>query len=266
MSGVANATLEGWAVPTLRSSKLDHTYVVSSCGLRWDCRGQGVGGKLLRSGTGNSAIANCLSQTNSGAAIQYGVTGVCHQRANRILYPAGVTVAGCQGYPKSVFTWGIYGLFPWPERNKCYIATTSTLNTRQVGADAMTKIGVYNETVSKIPAEFDKSGDAEACRLAELHALVELTLDQPLEKPTFDVLADNQKRLQVAQADLADRFKAGQLRSEDYMSEFAKLMEMSLEANRLILGEDRFKLMFGDTSAEGLIDPETFLREHRDGR
>src|SRR5229473_4466627 len=85
MAGVSSATLEGWAIPALYASFFDHTYVVSSCGLRWGCHGRSTGGNLLRGRVGNSIIADCLAQPTGLAGIKYGITGVCHQIANRIL-------------------------------------------------------------------------------------------------------------------------------------------------------------------------------------
>lgn len=43
------------------------------------------------------------------AGILYGVNGVCHQAANRILYPAGVTVCKAAGYAVSSYAYGDYG-------------------------------------------------------------------------------------------------------------------------------------------------------------
>src|ERR1700730_15115091 len=124
MAGVSSATLEAWAIPLVAASFFDHTYAISSCGLRWGCRGRSVGGTLLRSRTGSSAIADCLAQPNGEAGIRYARTGVCHQITNRILHSAGITVAGCGGYITSVAGWGEYGLLPWPELQACYSSGT----------------------------------------------------------------------------------------------------------------------------------------------
>lgn len=109
----------------------DHTYVTSSAGHVWACFGRSVGGTPICGGTGNVDLADCLSNPQSRAGIVYGVTGVCHQTANRILYPAGQTVSSARGYRWSVFTYGIYGkdlaarnnycpiYHPWPELTAC---------------------------------------------------------------------------------------------------------------------------------------------------
>jgi hypothetical protein len=76
----------------------DHTYVTSSVGHVWPCFGRSAGGLAICSGAGNVERADCLSNPRAEAGIVYGVTGVCHQTANRILYPAGKTVSAARGY------------------------------------------------------------------------------------------------------------------------------------------------------------------------
>jgi hypothetical protein len=110
---------------------LDHTYVVSSLGDRWPCWGRDQGGTEICSGTGSVAQAQCLSEPESHAGIQYGMTGVCHQTANRILSPARVTVAKASGARQSFLLYGVWGVhawtrrhyhpdrFPWPELRTC---------------------------------------------------------------------------------------------------------------------------------------------------
>lgn len=113
-------TLDGFALSTL-VGMADHTYVKSSNGHVWPCWGRHSGGICICTGTGNTNQADCLSQPNSQAGISYGVTGVCHQTANRILYPSGQTVSSARGYRGSFFAWGTYGLgpFPWIELHTC---------------------------------------------------------------------------------------------------------------------------------------------------
>jgi hypothetical protein len=124
-------TLTGFAINIVAFPIWDHTFVNSSHGHLWGCWGRSAGGKQICSGTGNCDQADCLSQPNSQAGITYGVTGVCHQTANRILFPALQTVSGARGYRASVFVWGVYGKdsaagqhfspanFPWPELADC---------------------------------------------------------------------------------------------------------------------------------------------------
>lgn len=127
---MATGTLTGFGL-RMQGLPADHTYVESSDGHVWPCWGRSAGGKNICVGTGNTTQADCLSQPNSQAGIQYLGTGVCHQTANRILHPAGVFVSSARGYRASVFAFGTYGrdlatgqlysplIFPWPELQTC---------------------------------------------------------------------------------------------------------------------------------------------------
>lgn len=127
---MAIGTLSGYALKMV-SLPADHTYVESSAGHVWPCWGRSAGGHLVCQGPGNVDQADCLSQPSSQAGIVYAVTGVCHQTANRILFPATLFVSGAARYRMSVFTWGVYGrdratgrLYspssnPWPELTTC---------------------------------------------------------------------------------------------------------------------------------------------------
>src|SRR5262245_38770350 len=79
----------------------DHTYVTSSVGDRWGCKGRERGGRIICRGSGDLTFARCLACPDGRAVTTYGVTGVCHQIANRILYPAGILVDRASGYNRS---------------------------------------------------------------------------------------------------------------------------------------------------------------------
>ena len=96
------ATLKGNSIPALSSSslprqqpggRLDHTYVTSEDNYGpWGCFGRSLEGTQFPLAQGNSACADCLSKPSNllatpplYAGLRYGVTGVCHQAANRIL-------------------------------------------------------------------------------------------------------------------------------------------------------------------------------------
>lgn len=112
----------------------DHTYVGSNVGHLWPCWGRSAGGSIVCTGNGNVDQSDCLSQPRSQAGIRYLLTGVCHQTANRILWPAGMTVNAARGARGSVFAWGSYGRdpatgaafsprsSPWPELSLCLLS------------------------------------------------------------------------------------------------------------------------------------------------
>jgi hypothetical protein len=265
MAGVPSATLEGWAV-SMAGTPWDHTYVVSSCGLRWPCWGRSAGGGTVSSGTGSSIIADCLSQPNSEAGLRYGVTGVCHQTANRILHPAGqITVASCRGYGLSTFTYGVYGLGGWPQLVTCYRGGTmpkssASRRKRSTRGKAVPGAGAYHRAVSAAHAA---SASEEARRLAELAALVEMALGEPLDRSTFDALAAIQAGLWRTRTDLSASLEAGAMTSQTYWARLNSALQSAMDQSRSLLGEKRFQAIFGDAGRhpEGLVHRETFLAQ-----
>lgn len=89
----------------------DHTYVKCSTGnVAWGCFGGKTGGYPLRQGNGSTKRSARIAGPNeTGNLSCYLINGVCHQAANRILFPAGITVTGASGYSISRSMFGIYG-------------------------------------------------------------------------------------------------------------------------------------------------------------
>jgi hypothetical protein len=94
----------------------DHTYVECIGGKTWSCWGGRTGGVELRRGTGSTRRADAIAEPNERSGIKcYLINGVCHQAANRMLLPAGITVNGARGYPLSQALFGPYGrVWHWP--------------------------------------------------------------------------------------------------------------------------------------------------------
>ena len=105
-------TLIAWHYPTkLFLNLADHTYVTCSNGaVRWGCWGGKTGGAALRQRVGSTKRADKIAEPDERAGITcYLINGVCHQAANRILYPAHITVRGARGYYVSESLYGTYG-------------------------------------------------------------------------------------------------------------------------------------------------------------
>jgi hypothetical protein len=89
----------------------DHTYVECGTGGKgWSCWGGKTGGAELCRGVGSTERADDIAGSDGRGGITcYLVNGVCHQAANRILLPAGITVRGARGYEVSEALFGTYG-------------------------------------------------------------------------------------------------------------------------------------------------------------
>lgn len=122
-------TFTGYAIPAQMANAVDHTYVELNPGVAYGCHGRSSGGHPICSGQGNVEQGACLSSPTGTAGIAYGMEGVCHQAANRILWPARLTVSSARGARGSLFAWGLYGRdslrlyspasHPWPELMAC---------------------------------------------------------------------------------------------------------------------------------------------------
>ncbi len=105
-------TLVAMRYPTAAFANLaDHTYVQCGTGGKaWGCWGGKSGGSVLRQGSGSTNRADAIAESDERAGITcYLINGVCHQAANRILFPARVTVRGARGYSVSESLYGPYG-------------------------------------------------------------------------------------------------------------------------------------------------------------
>lgn len=114
-------TLVAMHYPTkLFANLADHTYVrCGTGGAAWSCWGGKSGGTELRRGMGSTKQADAIAEPNERARIScYLINGVCHQAANRILFPAGITVQGARGYEVSEALFGAYGR-PWGPFGTC---------------------------------------------------------------------------------------------------------------------------------------------------
>lgn len=91
----------------------DHTYVECGTGkVGWSCWGGKNGGEELAGarGTGSTNQANAIAGADEKGGITcYAINGVCHQAANRILWPARVLVSAARGYWVSSSLYGTYG-------------------------------------------------------------------------------------------------------------------------------------------------------------
>lgn len=95
----------------LSAYQADHTYVKCGTGNKaWGCFGGKTGGTEVRRGEGSTKRADMIAESDERADITcYLINGVCHQAANRILFPAEILVRGVRGYSVSEALYGPYG-------------------------------------------------------------------------------------------------------------------------------------------------------------
>jgi hypothetical protein len=140
--------LQGWTRPIVGGlgAFADHTQV--NCtgvpGKVWPCWGVPPKGAVCCAGNGSTAQADCISTPASKSGIVYAFTGVCHQTADRILFPARVIVNRARGFPVSAAIYGVYGLNIGVVRNRIFRVTR-----RQVGwLAAIAAVAAFNRLVA----------------------------------------------------------------------------------------------------------------------
>ena len=256
---MASAVLSGYAVPALRVRWWDHTYVKSSDGYSWGCFGRDTAGMLLADAVSDSAVADCLAKPiqlpTIYAGIRYGLTGVCHQAANRILYVSGITVAKARGYGFSVATWGTYGRGIWPERDQCLKLAAA------VQTPALPK-GDEPDMPSKIPPFI--SGDNRNTRRAELQALVDSSLGPSYDRNKIAIIADLQEQLHQEQDKLVNQLDRQFINRRQYLEQFNAMLHRIYSQSEKVLGSQDFEKLFGAplNQIEHMIDPDVFLSTH----
>jgi hypothetical protein len=93
-------------------------------------------GKKVCTGSGEVSQATCMGKPKrtthlkipSSAGVVYGINGVCHMIANRVLYHTGKTVSGAKGYWLSCSHYGTYGTLVPPEAYLVSPAAAASVN------------------------------------------------------------------------------------------------------------------------------------------
>jgi hypothetical protein len=288
MPGDVSAFIEGFAVPVIsfrlghRTLKIgDHTYVVSSCGYSWECFGQVSNGTQIAADFGNSFVAECLSLPRGTsivfgvpiyAGIHYGITGVCHQASNRILFPAGrALVSKARGYGASQAMFGRYGIggrAAWAQLPNCLsLDPNSTLSADMLAKTVESIASQNSRTRSDLhmmtnpneptapPPESEEDSYEEMVefynsRLGSDH----------LSHSQLASLFGIQSELRQRQSELVELLKQHEITKEKYMFEVNNALESSMRRNREVLGERDYTLAFDER--EGVlspIDPAIFI-------
>lgn len=237
----------------------DHTYVTSDQGHAWGCFGRTAGGQTICSGNGSEKVADCLSKPNGEAGLRYLVTGVCHQAANRILYPAGgILVDKATGYRLSVFAFTTYGLGSWPEKQRCMPPTgTATGSTLAIppssgpGGPIMSKLEKraveYTRRIRELYAREASAKLFPLDRAVEETAIaadVNLGRDEISLQELLKVIAV-QQGLHELQYELSRSFERRRMTADEYYTSLSGLLSRTFEECEDILGPERFKKMFG---------------------
>lgn len=260
LASITVDTLSAHTIPTIINAGWDHVYVISDAGHKWGCFGRDNGGTALCWGSGDAAFANCLStpqgQSPVGvpiyAGITYAVDGVCHQAANRILYPVGsggLIVAQAKGYGLSAFLYGTYGRgtkVPWPQLSQCaslYLSAGGAPSGGPTVAQNDSKSARLAHGIRKIYA--DPATDESTIALRELEALAREQLGEGYDRQKIAAVAEYQRQWREKQQDFTERLKQGYLSPEGYRLILRQVVAETAERCEAVLGSEDFERLFG---------------------
>jgi hypothetical protein len=278
------AALMGYAAAFGGWRRVDHTYAASDDGYVWPCWGGTSGGNPICWGYGDSATAHCLAQPDFSAGIEYCVTGVCHQTANRILCPAGwgVIVSAARGFGLSCLFFGTYGVGPWPELRKCGIfrslsnpspngGPTGRVATHRGGTGMVDdgKWSEFSQRIAEIHSSLGPDDDrsSEELRHAELQALADAALERDYDQEKLRKVFALNDRFNAERERLAESLRVGAMTREQYLAEFAERSRRIAARCEDILGARDFEALFGIPASEAgeIVDSEVFLGASRRG-
>ena len=250
-----NEALEGYAMPVQNIHIVDHTYVHSfSNGAivkKYGCHGREDGGKVICKGYGDITWAEKIAKPDGSAGIRYGIDGVCHQMANRILYPAGIIVSAASGYSLSSLIYGTYG---HGEFNPDVLKTSTLLSIE--GSPHFHKVKALH---SELPKRSDMNINEQIYQ--EFKLLMEERLNKSVN--LLDTSRDNQIKqiinsVQDRKKLLDNQLNKKEISNKIYATSINSLAQEMLDDFAKILSKEEFKQLFNISSSESilLIDPE----------
>lgn len=244
-------TLIAMAYPTsVAANQADHTYVKCGTGKRaWGCWGGKTGGKVLRRGTGSTARADRIAQPDEKAGITcYLINGLCHQAANRILLPAGITVRGARGYSISEALFGPYGRVGlWPCRAPfkqyknvtgdlavCVHAPLKVSRAKMAVTGALTDadkldwhyiqgvLDIYGQAATTMKAKAVDAGDARDFSVKLFMHMAEFHLGNMLDKPLSRKLKQVRSKIEKARVKAEAAYADDEMPPQEFVDDFNK--------------------------------------------
>ena len=259
----------------------DHTYVMCGTGGKaWGCWGGKMGGTPLGSGSGSTQRADRIAEPNEHGGITcYLINGVCHQAANRILIPAGISVAGARGYGLSSAIFGIYGRPKGPlgtcnaplyqhagvtgDLPECVETALTTPETKAVESSAEKQ---YIEHVAKAYSEvrgLESHSDLRDADLVEfMYQLFKLqiayNLGNQLDGRRLGLLHEFRIMAERARIELETNFAERKIRASEFVANSDHLVISFQRDVAEVLNPDEYMALFDLKYGEfvALADPE----------
>jgi len=271
----------------LTANLADHTYVICGNGAKtWGCWGDDGGGTAFRSGVGSTRRADAIAGGQARAGIAcYLINGVCHQAANRVLLPAGITVRGAAGYDVSEALFGPYGrphglagLCPAPFRKRAGIdgdlapgpARAAILRPGQLSPAALADERVIRQrerrylaavqalygraaVATTLASSARNADEAEDFQMALFRLKVAYQLPSAASGRMairLDVIRRTTERVRL---DLERSFLHGEASPAEFAHEFNGIVLAFQEAAAGVLGRRDYRALFGGARKDAVV-------------
>ncbi|MEM8671200.1 MAG: hypothetical protein AAGG48_27000 [Planctomycetota bacterium] len=176
---------------------------------------------LIHRAHGDLDVAKCLSEPNKprrfaigeeDTGVRYGIDGVCHQIANRVLAATGTTIPqdDFPDYAVSVFVYGVYG--------------ASLAHRKDLWEQRQNRCGVQMEFKEEDVLE-QFAGDIPTNKLAEFRAI--------------------KRQLDDSRQQLTERWEANTISADQFMDELNQVVTSAMADSRVLLGEKTANDLFG---------------------
>lgn len=264
--------LEAYAIPLALPDQWDHTYVLCpSMQFTWPCWGRSHGGNLLCSAPGSCITANCIAGPDGHAGIKYAITGVCHQTANRILYPAGITVRNAGGYVVSMTLYGTYGAdsddFFGRILPRCIQNQTDSSATLEDNPDKnfiQNIVDLYYKPTTNLK---NKKTDSITSLGKEFELIINCRLGDKMDTDKIKSVVKEQATILKEKEKIVEDFSSKNLNTQNLVKELNELCKDGLMNYLEILGKDDYQKLFNlynEIDNFVLVDPEIAAKAYSD--
>lgn len=246
----------------------EHTYVTSSDGhfrFVWPCFGSSDGGHEICKSTGDFNKCNELAGKNSHAEIIYGITGLCHQAANRILIPAATTVENARFYLVSTGLYGTYGTDASRFFHKHHI--TQMMFIEMPNEDTSEKEFIKNiqDLYSTSNIKNTNANEPINYNSKEFELFLQYRLKKNLSDIHKNKLIEIHEKFHKKIKEMENDLNNKKISPKDYANKINNEISDTLSEFSKELTQEEFEKIFGIKPGEQilLIDPKIMAAEHK---
>ena len=227
----------------------------------------------MRRSTGSTQRADKIAQPDEKAGIKcYLINGVCHQAANRILLPSGITVRGARGYSISEALFGTYGrVGHWPCKSpfnqyknmtgdlpQCVEEPVNAVRAKKAASPALTEadkldwhyikgvLDIYGKAAMMMKAKAIGPVDAESFRfhIQLFMHMAEFHLGPMLDKALSSKLKQVRSKIEKVRIKAETTFSNKEMNAQEFVDAFNKTTIEFQDEMASIMKPEQYETIF----------------------